>query len=143
MGIIKSPAWVSLIWFGMTAGISMLAVTAVSRPIGLDVGSPIFAALNRAEFVALIIMLILIRVSDHSRQFLLPAAMLALILIAQAAWLLPELATRNDSIITGAESGPSMAISVYPVLELTKLILLVYLGFRSLQMLATGQQFRE
>ena len=88
-------------------------------------------------------MLILVRVADKSREFLLPAALLALILITQTAWLLPELAARTDMIIGGIEPEPSIAHSVYSVLELMKLFLLAYLGFRSLQILTTSQKFRE
>jgi len=139
MDIVKSPAWVSLIWFGMTVGVSMLATpvrftaTTITRPIALDVGRVVFAALNKAEFVALIILLILVRVSGRAREFLAPTLGLALILLAQAIWLLPELSARTDQIIAGVEPGASIAHAAYSILELTKLLLLVYVGFKSLQ----------
>jgi len=142
MDIVKSPAWVSFIWFGMTIGVSMLATpvrftaTTITRPVALDVGRVVFAALNKAEFVALIILLILVRVSGRTREFLAPAFGLALILLAQATWLLPELSARTDQIIAGVEPGASIAHAAYSILELTKLLLLVYTGFRSLQVLS-------
>jgi len=142
MAIIKNPAWISFIWFGMTAGVSMLATplrftaATITRPIALDVGRVVFAALNKAEFVALIILLIIVRISGQSRTFLLACIGLALILMAQAVWLLPELAARTDLIIAGLTPPPSIAHSAYSVLELTKLALLIWLGFRSLQTLA-------
>lgn len=143
MDIIKSPAWISLIWFGMTVGVSMLATpvrftaSTITRPVALDVGRVVFAALNKAEFVALIVLLILVRASGLARTFLVPAFGLALILLAQATWLLPELSARTDLIIAGVEPGSSIAHAAYSILELTKLLLLVYVGFKSLQILST------
>ncbi len=142
MDIVKSPAWVSLIWFGMTVGVSMLATpirftaSTITRPVALDVGRVVFAALNKAEFVALIILLILVRISGRAREFLAPSFALALILLAQATWLLPELSARTDQIIAGVEPTASIAHAAYSFLELTKLFLLVYVGFRSLQILS-------
>jgi hypothetical protein len=141
MAILRNPAWISFIWFGMTAGVSMLATpvrfsaTTITRPIALDVGRVVFAALNKAEFVALIILLVIVRVSGVAKSYLAICSFLALILIAQAIWLLPELAARTDLIIAGVEPGPSIAHAAYSILELSKLILLLYLGFRSLQLL--------
>lgn len=107
----------------------------ITRPIALDVGRVVFAALNKAEFVALIILLIIVRVSGKARDFLAICSVLALILLAQAIWLLPELAARTDLIIAGLEPVPSIVHAAYSVLELSKLALLFYLGFRSLQLL--------
>ncbi|MGI9206263.1 MAG: hypothetical protein ACR2Q3_19770 [Woeseiaceae bacterium] len=142
MNVVKSPAWISLIWFGMTIGISMLATpvrftaSTITRPVALDVGRVVFAALNKAEFAALIVLLILVRMSGRARTFLAPAFGLALILMTQATWLLPELSARTDLIIAGVEPGASMAHAAYSILELTKLLLLVYVGFKSLQILS-------
>jgi hypothetical protein len=125
----------------MTAGVSLLATAArftagtITRPVALDVGRVVFAALNKAEFVALIIVLILVRVSAHAKTLWIPAFGLALILLTQATWLLPELAARTDLIIAGTEPEPSVAHAAYSILELTKLFLLAYVGFRSLQLL--------
>jgi len=141
MTALKNPAWISFIWFGMTAGISMLATpvrftaTTITRPIALDVGRQVFSALNKAEFIALIILLIVVRVSAKAKDYLAICGVLALILLAQAMWLLPELASRTDLIIAGLEPGPSIAHAAYSILELSKLMLLLYLGFRSLQIL--------
>ena len=141
MTILKNPAWISFVWFGMTAGVSMLATpvrssaTTITRPIALDVGRVVFAALNQAEFVALIILLITVRVSGRAKEFLAFGGLLALILLTQSMWLLPELASRTDQIIAGFEPGPSIAHAAYSILELSKLMLLLYLGFRSLRVL--------
>ena len=144
LAVIQNPAWVCLIWFGMTAGVSLLATPVrfsaptITRPIALDVGQVVFAALNKAEFVALIILLVLVRVSGKARELWAGCGALALILIAQSMWLLPELSARTQQIIAGVEPPPSFVHGAYSILELSKLLLLLYLGFRSMQMLQSG-----
>jgi len=144
LAVIQNPAWVCLIWFGMTAGVSLLATpvrfsaSTITRPIALDVGQVVFAALNKAEFVALIILLVLVRVSGKARDLWAGCGALALILIAQSMWLLPELSARTQQIIAGVEPPPSFVHGAYSILELSKLLLLLYLGFRSMQMLQSG-----
>jgi hypothetical protein len=139
--VIRNPAWVCLIWFGMTAGISLLATpirfsaSTITRSVALDVGQVVFAALNKAEFVALIILLILVRLSGKARELWAGCGALALILIAQSMWLLPELSARTQQIIAGAVPPPSYVHGAYSIFELSKLLLLLYLGFRSMQML--------
>ena len=133
-----NPAWISFAWFGMTAGVSLLATPlrfgadTITRPVALDVGRVVFAGLNKAEFVALIILLIIVRTSPAAKKLWMFAFALALILLVQAAWLIPELSSRTDMIIAGTEPPPSIAHGAYSTLELIKLGLLGWLGFRSL-----------
>ena len=98
----------------------------------------VFAALNKAEFVALIVLLIVVRVSGRAQSLWAGCGVLTLILFAQSMWLLPELAARTQQIIAGTELAPSYVHGTYSILELSKLLLLLYLGFRSMQMLATN-----
>ena len=141
----QNPAWICLIWFGMTAGVSLLATSArfsaptITRPIALDVGQVVFAALNKAEFVALILLLIVVLLSDKAKALWAGCGALALILLAQSMWLLPELSARTQQIIAGTEPASSYVHGAYSILELCKLLLLLYLGFRSLQMLASDE----
>ena len=139
--IVRTPAWVAFTWLGMTAGVSLLATPArfaaptITRPVALDVGRVVFSVLNKAEFVALIIVLVIVRVSGQARKLWGPVFVLALILVTQAAWLLPELAARTELIVAGIEPEPSIAHAAYSTLELVKLVLLAWVGFRSLLML--------
>ena len=70
---LSNPGWVCLAWFGMTAGISLLAVpaqfgaSAATRAVSLDVARTIFTAMNKAELVALVLLLIVVRVSGNAR----------------------------------------------------------------------------
>ena len=56
------------------------------------------------------------------------SAVLALIMLGQAAWLIPELSSRTDMIIGGNEPPPSIAHAAYSISTLVKLGLLFGLG---------------
>ena len=133
-----NPAWVCFTWVGMTVGISMIATpvrftaTSITRPVALDVGRVVFAALNKAEFVALILLLVIVRASDRTRELWAFCSVLILIVLAQGAWLIPELAARTEIVLAGSEPPASHAHAIYSSLELAKIGLLMFLGFRSL-----------
>ena len=141
MAIVRNPAWIAFTWFGMTSGISLLATPvrftaeSVSRAAALDVSRVVFLALNKAEFICLVITLILVRVSGHARDLWIPVFLVTLILFTQALWLLPELSARTDLVVSGVEPPASAIHGIYSSLELAKLLLLVFVGFRSLQLL--------
>ena len=135
---VKNPAWVCFTWFGMTAGVALLATpvrftaATITRPVALDVGQVVFAALNKAELVALVLLLIVVRSSGRARAMWAICGVLALILIAQSAWLLPELAARTQLIISGREPPQSYVHAIYSTLELAKLGILFVSGFVAL-----------
>jgi hypothetical protein len=135
---ILNPAWVCFLWVGMTVGISMIATpvrftaASITRPVALDVGRVVFAALNKAELVALVLLLLIVRIADLTRKWWAFCAILALIVVAQGVWLIPELAARTDLIMTGGEPPPSYAHAIYSSLELIKIGLLLFLGFSAL-----------
>jgi len=104
----------------------------ITRPIALDVGRVVFAALNKAELVALVLLLIIVRVAGLTQKWWAICGFLALIVLAQGAWLIPELAARTDIIMAGGEPPPSYAHAIYSSLELLKIGLLLYLGFSAL-----------
>lgn len=133
-----NPAWVCFTWLGMTVGITLIATPmrfaaeSITRPVALDVGRVVFAALNKAEFLAVVLLLVVVRVSGRSRDLWAWCSVLVLILVAQGAWLIPELAARTDIILAGAEPPPSHAHAIYSSLELAKMAVLLFLGARSL-----------
>lgn len=133
-----SPCWVCFLWVGLSIGVSMIATpvrftaSTITRPVALDVGRVVFAALNKAELVALVLFLIIVRVSGAARRWWAVAALLTLIVLAQGAWLIPELAARTDIIIAGGEPPPSYAHAIYSSLELIKIGLLLFCGFSTL-----------
>ena len=101
----------------------------ITRPVALDVGRVVFAALNKAELAALVMLLIIVRVAGLARKWWAVCAFLALIVLAQGVWLIPELASRTDIIMAGLEPPPSYAHAIYSSLELIKIGLLLFLGF--------------
>lgn len=133
-----NPAWVSFTWVGMVVGVSLIATPArftagsITRPVALDVGRAVFTALNKVEFLALVLLLIVVRVSGRSATLWAACGALALIVVAQGAWLIPELAARTDIILAGGEPPPSYAHAIYSTLELAKIGILVFAGIRSL-----------
>lgn len=140
----RNPAWVCFTWFGVTLGMSLLAVPAifqadsVDRAGALDVAREVFLMLGRVELGLLVLLLVLIRVTGRSAVLWVPAALLALIVIVQNAWLVPELAARTDMIVDGREPPPSMAHAAYSISGLVKLVLLLGTGVATLPSLARG-----
>ncbi len=131
---LSNPGWVCLTWFGITAGVSLLTVPVLlssavaSRAVSLDVARVIFTALNKAELVALVTLLIVVRVSGNARRWWAVSSVLAFIILLQTVWLLPELADRARMILSGTEPPPSIAHAAYSTLELVKLGMLLILG---------------
>ena len=132
------PAWVCFLWTGITVGVSMIATPlrftaeTITRPVALDVGRVVFAGLNKIELAALVVLLVVVRVSGETRRWWALCAALVLIVLAQGVWLIPELAARTDIIIAGGDPPASHAHAIYSTLELIKIGLLVYCGFASL-----------
>lgn len=133
-----NPGWVCLVWFGMTAGVALLAVpaqfgaTSTTRAVSLDVARTIFTVLNKAELVTLVLLLLVVRVSGNARRWWGAVSVLAFIMLLQTVWLLPELAERARMILGGTEPPPSIAHAAYSTLELVKLGLLLVLGLAAL-----------
>lgn len=132
------PAWILFTWFGMTAGISLIATPirfsapTVTREIGLDIGRVVFTALNKAELVALIVLLVVVRVSGRALRWWSICGALTLIVLAQSVWLLPELAARADMVVRGIEPPASYLHVSYTITEIAKLGLLLFAGFLAL-----------
>lgn len=122
----------------MSVGVSLIATpvrftaSSITRPIALDVGRVVFAALSKAEILALVILLIVVRTASLTARWWSVCALLALILLAQGVWLIPELSARTDVILAGGQPPPSSAHGIYATLELSKIALLLFLGFSSL-----------
>lgn len=133
-----NPAWVCFTWLGITVGISLIATTArfssdaISREVALDVSRVVFAALNQSELVALILLLIVVRVSGRSSQLWAWCSLLILIVLAQGVWLIPELSARTDIILAGGEPPGSWVHGIYSSLELVKIAVLASLGVHCL-----------
>jgi len=80
----------------------------------------------------------MVRASGQAAKFWAFCGVLALIVIAQSAWLTPELAERTQMIINGVEPPSSYAHAIYSSLELLKIGMLLFLGFLSLEYEKSG-----
>ena len=135
---LKNPAWLSFLWLGISVGVAGIATpvrfatTSLSREVAADIGRNVFVALNRVEIALLVGLLILVRVTGRTREYLFAGAALALIVIIQSAWLLPELSMRADLVAAGQSPPESMAHSLYGALEIGKYALLLWIGFSGL-----------
>jgi hypothetical protein len=133
-----NPAWVAFTWLGMTIGVSLIATPmrfaaeTITRPVALDVGRVVFAAFNKAELLALLLLLVVVRIAGNARVLWAWCAVLTLIVLAQGVWLIPELAARTDLILAGVEPPASRAHAIYASLELAKMAILLLIGGRSL-----------
>ncbi len=116
----------------MLAVPAQFTAPAATRPVLLDMARVIFTALNKAELVALVLLLIVVRVSGNARKWWAPCSALAFIVLLQTVWLLPELADRSRMILAGTEPPPSIAHAAYSTLELVKLALLLILGLAAI-----------
>jgi len=135
---LRNPAWLCFAWIGVNLGVGLVSTPArfatpgLSRELAIAVGREVFTALNRVELALLVGLLVLIRTSGLARRYILFGAALALIVIIQSAWLLPELAARSDMIVAGETPPESAVHAIYGTLEIMKLGLLLWLGLAAL-----------
>ena len=134
----RLPAGIGLIWLGMILGISFLETpikfraASVSLEIGLDIGRHVFGAFNKVECALALVMVILALIIRLRGRWLIPLAALWLSLVLQTFWLLPLLNARVELIVQGQTPGPSLAHTLYVVLEILKAIALALYGFGNL-----------
>lgn len=121
---------VPAVWIGMLIGVSFIATPSkfaaptLSLPTALDVGRHTFAIYNRVEWVALLLMLIVLA-SRFSTFGLALVAGLTVILVAQTIWLLPALDARTTAVLRGVPQPLSDHHRFYVGLEGLKLLLLL------------------
>jgi hypothetical protein len=125
------------IWAGFVCAISFMEAwlkfraPGVSVPIGLGIGRIVFSALNKVEWVLLIMSLTAVWLHGV-RQIGVPViclVVLGIILSIQTFWLLPKLDARAEIVISGG-IPPASSLHVWFIgLELVKVVLLLVSGF--------------
>lgn len=136
--VLRNPAWLCFAWTGVAAGVTLIAIPAIFGAPGTDradaigVASALFASRDRVEIVMLVLLLVLVRASASKRGLMFPALGVALIMVLQSAWLLPQLVERSAQIVSGITPDPSYAHAAYSLLEIAKVVLLLYLAFVSM-----------
>jgi hypothetical protein len=126
---------IPFIWFGAIGAISFMEAPlkfqapGITLPLGLSVGRLIFFVLNKIEIVLAAIFLIsLIGRQAMGRAAAVVFAVIALILFAETAWLLPALDVRAEQVISGTAEPFSNLHLVYIAFDAIKFILLFVLG---------------
>lgn len=131
-----------LFWAGFVSSISFMEAwlkfqaPGVTLPVGLGIGKLVFTALNRVEWLFLLLLAALVfpRFKKLPKKFVYFIFFLILILSIQTFWLLPELTSRAELIIAGNLPGKSNVHLFFGIVEVLKVALLIYLGFSSFRM---------
>lgn len=129
-------------WAGFVCSISFLEAwlkfraPGVTLETGLSIGKLIFTALNRMEWVFVLILVImnLPRVKQLPARFNILAGCVLFFLVVQTFFLLPALNQRAEMIIAGLEPDSSPVHILFGMAEILKVLTLVYLGWFSVKL---------
>ena len=129
-----SPAPICLIWFGLVAGFDFIAapapfsVAGLEREFALVINRAGFETLNRTEWALSALTLILALWTRPRRMAWIALVLVWAAVLLQSLWLLPELSTRTDAILTGETLPPTAAHGLYGALDVMKLLALLTAG---------------
>jgi hypothetical protein len=122
------------LWCGMVLAIGFLEAPlkfkapGITRELGLGIGRLVFSALNNVELgIGVILALAFFGVSS-SKSVRFVFGTVALILLMQTFWLIPELNQRADVIIGGSIPPESSTHIFYIIFEAAKVCLLITLS---------------
>ena len=130
------PIALVLFWAGFVCSISFMEAwlkfraQGVTLPIGLSIGSKVFTALNRVEWVFFILFTVSVLWQFKFQSVIILTITLLLpgILLIQAFLFLPQLIERATNIINGKAVGKSIVHLCYIFAEVLKVSGLIYLG---------------
>ncbi|HLV33290.1 MAG TPA: hypothetical protein VKY57_17110 [Chitinispirillaceae bacterium] len=110
----------------------------MTLPIGLSIGKLIFTALNRMEWVFVLITVLLLLPARKilTNRFNVLLGSIVFILLIQTFLLLPALNLRAELIIAGTDPGGSPDHILFGIAEVGKVLILLYLGIYSMKLLA-------
>lgn len=123
----------SILWAGFLAGVSMLATPvkftapSLELPVALDVGRVTFAALNRIEIGAMVVLLLVVILRGRTIWNVAGAVAMAALVATQTVWLLPALDARVGIIMGGGTPPESGLHLLYVAAEAVKIVLLLAL----------------
>lgn len=130
----------TFVWLGMVLAISFLEAPlkfrapGITIPLGLGIGRIVFRALNIAEIVLVLAIIVTIAVGTAPVSVMAWSGAAAALLIGQLAVVRPWLNRRSDRVLAGEnENAPrSRAHWIYVVLEALKVVSLIVLGISAL-----------
>ena len=118
------------VWLGMVLAISFLEAPlkfrapGVTLPIGLGIGRLVFRALNSAEAVLAVGILIGLAMGRPPVRVIVTSAIVFVALAAQLLVVRPRLARRSDAVLAGQIAPRSRTHYIYVALEVVKVIAL-------------------
>lgn len=118
------------VWLGMVIAISFLEAPlkfrapGVTVPIGLGVGQLVFRALNTAEVILAVTVVVAGAVDRPPVVVVVAVAIVVTALCAQLLGVKPRLARRSEAVLAGQQAPRSGAHHVYVVFEVVKVIAL-------------------
>ena len=125
----------TFVWLGMLLAISFLEAPlkfrapGVTLQIGLGIGRLVFRALNRAEILCSVVILITLVVSRPPVSVIVAVGIVITSLAAQLLAVRPRLTRRSDAVLAGQNAaGRSRGHYAYVALEAAKLIALAVGG---------------
>ncbi|GLY68217.1 hypothetical protein Atai01_48360 [Amycolatopsis taiwanensis] len=124
-------------WFGMVLAISFLEAPlkfrapGVTVPIGLGIGRIVFRALNAAEIVLAIVVVVAVVLAGPHPVVLTSALIPVAVLAAQLGAVRPWLNRRSDRVLAGEELPRSRGHLAYVALEVVKVAALLWLGIQT------------
>ena len=140
---VKIELWrfaLPVLWFGMVAAISFIEAPlkfqapGITIPLGLGIGRLVFFALNIAEGLLLVAMLVMAFWPGTLR---LPAARLrwvitlAVVFVLKIVVVRPPLNARTDQVLAGADPGESLWHYVYIAADLITMVLLIVIAVQA------------
>lgn len=140
---VKIELWhlaIPVLWFGMVAAISFIEAPlkfqapGITIPLGLGIGRLVFFALNIAEALMLVALLVLslwpaaARVSAVRMRSLIAVAV---VFVLKAAVVRPPLNARTDAVLAGADPGQSPWHYIYIVCDLVMMVLLLVIAVQT------------
>jgi len=128
----------AFVWVGLVIGISGLEAPlkfrapGVTLRIGLAIGRVVFRAVNVAEAVLALVVVVGIVIAKPGPVAIVALAVAVVALLVQLALIRPRLNRRADAVLAGADAPRSQAHHAYIVVEAVKLIALLVGGIGAL-----------
>lgn len=131
---------IPVLWLGMVAAISFIEAPlkfqapGITIPLGLGIGRLVFFALNIAEALLLIALLVLsiwpsaLRVAAARLRWIIA---LAIVFVLKIAVVRPPLNARTDAVLAGADPGQSPWHYVYIVADVVTMLLLLVIAIQA------------
>lgn len=124
------------VWAGAIIGVSMISTpakfqaTSLTMPVGLEVGRYTFRLFANVELGFLIAAIVSACVARPRRLSIVALAAVAIQLLLQRYWLLPDLDSRVSQILAGGPVVFTSAHWVYAAFEICKAGLLIFACYK-------------